>query len=204
MATNTSNFGLVKPAYSDTADIATINGNMDKIDTTQNALGAGLAIIANNNTHDAITSGQYVYVHGHGTLAEGLYKATTNIAANGTLSGSNLTAVSGGLGAQFASISNQIANLDVLLDPIRNTSGIDFNTMTTTGKWRGPSISQCSNIPSSVASMNVPYLLIVDKLDEYALQQLYVYKEGAKTLFFTRQQKWSSGGTLPFENWYEM
>ena len=32
MATNTTNYNLVKPGYSDTADIADINGNMDIID----------------------------------------------------------------------------------------------------------------------------------------------------------------------------
>lgn len=33
MATTTSHFALSKPAYSDSADIDVINGNMDKIDT---------------------------------------------------------------------------------------------------------------------------------------------------------------------------
>ena len=56
----------------------------------------GIAIVATGNTHVAITSGQYVYIQDNSTLAEGLYRATTNIAANGTLSGSNVTAVSGG------------------------------------------------------------------------------------------------------------
>lgn len=44
MATNTSHYNLVKPAYSDTADIADINGNMDIIDSeiynTNTAIGA--------------------------------------------------------------------------------------------------------------------------------------------------------------------
>ena len=96
MATNTTNFNLKKPAYSDTADIADINGNMDKVDSALNALGNGLAIMANGNTHAAITIGQYVYVHNHGSLSQGLYIATSNISANGTLSSSNLQAVSGG------------------------------------------------------------------------------------------------------------
>ena len=34
MASNTTNYNLVKPDYSDTADIAVINGNMDIIDST--------------------------------------------------------------------------------------------------------------------------------------------------------------------------
>ena len=98
MATNTTNFGLKKPAYSDTADIADINGNMDKVDVSLNGLADAIAIVANNNTHAAITAGQFVYVHGHGSLAEGLYTAKSNIAANATLSTSNLQADgSGGL-----------------------------------------------------------------------------------------------------------
>jgi len=110
MATNTTNFDLVKPAGSDNYDIDSFhNGSMDKIDSALQGLGTGLAIISKNNTHGVISSGEYVYVHGHGSLAEGLYKANTNIAANGTLTSSNLTAVSGGLGAQVASLSNQIA-----------------------------------------------------------------------------------------------
>ena len=32
MATTTTNYGLTKPAYSETADIAVINSNMDTID----------------------------------------------------------------------------------------------------------------------------------------------------------------------------
>lgn len=111
MATNTTNFNLSKPAYTDTADIAVINNNMDKVDTALQGLGSGLAIISKSNTHSAITSGQYVYVHGHSSLAEGLYKATTNISANATLSNSNLTAVLGGMGAQVASLSDQFANI---------------------------------------------------------------------------------------------
>lgn len=67
-------------------------GLQDQLDGVKN----GIAIVATGNTHAAITSGQYVYIQDHGTLAEGLYRATANIAANGTLSGSNVTAVSGG------------------------------------------------------------------------------------------------------------
>ena len=60
--------------------------------TTQGAI----AIMSDNNTHAVIASGDFVYVRNHGTLAEGLYQATANISQNGTLSTSNLTAVSGG------------------------------------------------------------------------------------------------------------
>ena len=74
-----------------------------------NSLADGMAIISNNNTHAAITAGQFVYVRNHGSLANGLYVATTNIAANATLSGSNLTSDSnGGLNSVYASLNSKI------------------------------------------------------------------------------------------------
>ena len=93
MATQTSNLGLTKPAYSETADIADINNNMDKVDAAVNGVQNGMAILANGNVHSAVTRDQYVYVRNHGTLAEGLYTASTNISTNATLSTSNLTPV---------------------------------------------------------------------------------------------------------------
>ena len=118
MASNTSHYNLVKPAYDEAADVAVINGNMDTIDSQMysneqgvNDLQNGLAIVANGNTHVAITAGQYVFVKNHGTLANGLYVATSNIAANATLSSSNLTLeTSGGLNALNSNIS--VYNLD--------------------------------------------------------------------------------------------
>ena len=89
-----------------------INANAAAIEGIEDAI----AIVSNNNTHPAISSGQFVYVRGHGTLAEGLYVATSNIAANAALSSSNLTADgSGGLNALKAttnSLSEQIATLN--------------------------------------------------------------------------------------------
>ena len=119
MASYTTNLDLKKPAQSDKIRIADINGNMDEIDAAFGAVGeksvaaqmgdirAGMAIVAVNNVHDAIASGEYVYVTKHDTLDDGLYVATSAIAANGTLSSSNLTAVSkGGLNALNSNIAN--------------------------------------------------------------------------------------------------
>ena len=72
--------------------ISTIPNTERRIENVQDAL----AIVANGNTHAAIASGQYVYVRGHSTLAEGLYTARVAIAVNDTLSLSNLAAVSNG------------------------------------------------------------------------------------------------------------
>jgi hypothetical protein len=124
MATSTTNLGLIKPAGTDKIRIAQINSNMDVIDTKMGAVGntplqtqitslgstttaieQGLAVLATGNTHVAITSGQYVFVRNHTTLANGLYKASANIAANAALSTSNLTAVpNGGLNSLKADI----------------------------------------------------------------------------------------------------
>lgn len=88
-----------------------VNSNAASINYIEDAI----AIVANNNTHAAVSNGQFVYVKNHGTLSEGLYKATANIAANAALSSSNLTAdASGGLNAMKAitnSLSEQIANI---------------------------------------------------------------------------------------------
>lgn len=104
MAT-TTNIGLTKPAGTDKALVSVINSNSDIIDSAAGGLMDAIAIVANGNTHAAISAGQYVYVHNHGTLAEGLYTANSAIAANATLSTSNLTAdASGGLNALNSNI----------------------------------------------------------------------------------------------------
>lgn len=110
MATYTTNLDLKKPAQSDKIRIADINNNMDTIDGVVGDVGersiaaqigdveGALAIVSTGNVHGAITSGQYVYIKNHDTLDDGLYVATTNISANGTLSSSNVTADSAGGG----------------------------------------------------------------------------------------------------------
>ena len=120
MATTTSNLGLTKPAYADTADIEVINGNMDILDGAVNSVEGGIAIISNNNTHAAVAKGQYVYVRKHGSLSEGIYKAKSNISANATLSTSNLDAVSGGLGGEVASVAgDMLTKLLAELSPVQ-------------------------------------------------------------------------------------
>lgn len=123
MATNTSHYNLVKPAYTEPADIGVINGDMDLIDSALHdhdialeEVESSIAIVATGNTHAAITFGQYVYVKEHTALADGLYTASTNIVANATLSSSNLTAVSGGgmnaLKASVDMLNGKITNID--------------------------------------------------------------------------------------------
>lgn len=114
MATYTSNLNLKKPALDDDALITDINNNMDILDAAANGIQDALAIVATGNTHAAITSGQFVYVRSHSTLTEGLYVASSNIAANATLSSSNLTADSkGGLNALSEHIENCLKSFSI-------------------------------------------------------------------------------------------
>jgi hypothetical protein len=137
--TPTPNLGLRIPLGTDPAAVEDINYNAGVLDTKIgaigndtvkglldhagdeiNALGDGLAIIANGNTHAAIAAGEFVFVRNHGSLATGLYKATTAIAANGALSSSNLAADSkGGLN----SLSDHIASLSNALIANQQYSG---------------------------------------------------------------------------------
>ena len=121
MATYTTNLGLKKPAQSDKIRIADINNNMDDIDAAFGDVGntsvadqmgdirSGMAIVSTGNAHDAIAAGQFVYVMGHDTLDDGLYTANSALAANATLSSSNVTAVSGGgLNALNSNMANKL------------------------------------------------------------------------------------------------
>ena len=122
MASYTGNLGLKKPALDDDALITDINHNMEIVDAAINGIQDGLAIVANNNTHVAITAGQFVYVRNHSTLTEGLYVASTNIAANATLSSSNLTAdAAGGLNSLNDNLANKIKYIDTTVTGAINT-----------------------------------------------------------------------------------
>lgn len=134
---NTQNLDLVKPLGTDYALVSVLNSNSDKIDAYAGAVNAsldglrdGLGILADGNTHAAVTSGQFVYVKNHQTLPQGLYQATTNIAANGTLSTSNLTAdPKGGLNTlneQIANVANYAVGIAKVVDAIQITSGVAF------------------------------------------------------------------------------
>lgn len=124
MATNTTNYNLVKPAYADTADIADINGNMDIIDgqmkTNADGVSAnatslaksqsGLAYIVGNTntTGSTLAADTYVYVKGHSSIAEGLRRVTASISNNGSITTSNTSAVSNG---GINSLNSKIYNM---------------------------------------------------------------------------------------------
>ena len=78
------------------AYIDTMNVKGTTYDIRDNGAEGAIAIMATGDTHAKIDSGQFVYVKGHSSLSEGLYKATAAINANGALSTSNLSAQSSG------------------------------------------------------------------------------------------------------------
>jgi hypothetical protein len=89
-----------------------------------------LAIIANGDTHAAISSGEYVYVKNNThNLADGLYQASANVAENGAISNSNMTAVNKGIG----SILNNI-NVTNVATSFADKS-LTNNTSTTIGSF---------------------------------------------------------------------
>ena len=77
-------------------ELRDLNTAITSLQTVDTAIENGLAIVAIGNTHPAIAKDRYVYIKGHGTLAEGLYKASETIPLNGTLSSTNVTAISNG------------------------------------------------------------------------------------------------------------
>ena len=80
------------------SDNTSIETAVNENSTDISNLADGLAILANGNTHAAVANGQAVFVRNHSALSDGLYWAKASIAANATLSTSNLTAdESGGL-----------------------------------------------------------------------------------------------------------
>jgi len=121
MATNTTNYGLTKPAYSDTADIADINGNMDTVDSEMTKLSNSVAVVEFGDTAtQAISNGTYVVWKGN------LYKANQAISSGATLSG-KLTAVSGGgLNDVYSSLNS---NLGVITTDV-NSSGTSVASAT--------------------------------------------------------------------------
>ena len=114
----TSYLGLKKPDYSETADIADINDNMDTIDGAMQGIDNGIGIVvdgAKTTFTSGAAIGQYVILKnsaivdsGTTMIPDGLYTAAKVIPYNTTIDKSYLTAVSGG---GLNSLSDQIKTL---------------------------------------------------------------------------------------------
>jgi len=179
MATSTTNLGLIKPAGSDKIRIAQINQNSDTLDAAIGPVGAtslqtqmnnvqdALAIIANGDTHPAITAGQFVYVKNNThSVAEGLHVATANISANGQITTSNVSAdASGGLNALNA---NTVKTTDrVVIDRNTSSSLADCDNVTELGMYR--IISSTANRPSNISYGILQHFMSNDYIAQMAI-----------------------------------
>lgn len=180
---NTQNLDLVKPAGTDHALISVINQNFDKIDNfagkTNTSLAGvqdGIAIVSNGDTHAAIASGQFVYVKNHGSLAEGLYRATAAIATDAALSTSNLAAdSSGGMNALKSDIDTLNSNI-IITQKITVTTGAqggialssftDYNPLTDTVLYAFVKNSNANYyaVITASAEEKANYLVVIDSL----------------------------------------
>lgn len=126
-----------------------------------NAIERGLAILATDNTHAAVTTGQFVFVKTHPTLTPGVYVATANIATNEALSSSNLSTVpTGGLNALKT-------NIDTLNSKITPVTIEDVNfTYYTNGRFVGSP----SNNGIVIQVLNRDYLALLNHSN-----QCYLY-----------------------------
>lgn len=124
-------------------DVAT----KEDVNSTQD----GIAIVAVGDTHVVISSGQFVFIRSHPTLAKGMYKAKAAIAANGALSTSNLTADdSGGLNDLQSQVTALNSNIPKLI--IRSRKGITQSTGN--DFWTVDDFPQISGYSRQVLSVN--------------------------------------------------
>lgn len=110
MATQTPNLGLTLPIGTENVSRQVINTNNTKIDTAFGAIPhieSGFGILADGDTHDAITAGECVYVKNNThNLGEGVYIATADIAQDASVSSTNLSPVPNGIGSMVTKVAN--------------------------------------------------------------------------------------------------
>jgi hypothetical protein len=108
--TTTTNIKLVKPDYSESADVQVLNGNADKIDAAFGETYNDLGIVVNGNKAALSAAiGQFVVLK-NSTISgrsDGLYTAAKAIPANTAIDSTYLTAVSGG---GLNALNNDIMN----------------------------------------------------------------------------------------------
>lgn len=113
-------------------DLAGLDGNGNLTDSghkpSEYAKNGEVAIMCEGDTHIAISSGEYVVVRNHDTLADGLYKATANIAQDGALSTSNLAAQGKGLGGAVNALDSSVSTLDSKVGSVVRSGKVSTNT----------------------------------------------------------------------------
>ncbi len=185
-STYTTNYGFEKPDPEADINVNPINTDLGLIDTEINNTQKSVAIISKGNTHGAIASGEYVYVYGHSTLTNGLYKATSAVSANGTLSLSNLSAISKGGLNDLLDVLNTKANRKTIQsyvfqqlasDGTPNANGIS-EIPTTPGVYRVT--SAITGLPSGAEGYGT---LIVFNCGGY---MLYIYVDVNNNFYYSK------------------
>lgn len=176
MGSQTTNYDFNKPAKTDNVMIGELNENMDildglltSIDEKDNKHERSIAIVSDGNTHIAIGSGQFVYVRGHNTLTEGLYKATADISENGTLSLSNLTASSSG-GLNAVRTEAVIKNRDLVNNLLETGTGKALDARQ--GKALADTIAETAS--KMVTSGSCPEIPSNSDLNNYRTPGVYI------------------------------
>ena len=230
MAEHTSNINLSKPTYSEDADIAVINSNMDIIDGKMGAVGntsvqAQLntastnitnlgkelcAVVAGKQSTTGAATGEYVIVRGStiSGISDGAYIAAKTIPANTNLDSSYFSSTGMTKGIANA-LNSKITSLDSKVKVIQVSSG-DFDTMTTANGYRalycGQAIGNFTHGPSGIPT-NYPFTLEVLQLgnnsnnQNYSKQILHIY--GTSPVTFERQEYYS-GGAYHWGDWQEL
>lgn len=94
----------------------------DEFDSIEGAI----AIVINGDTApQGITSGQYLFIKNHSTLASGGYHATSDIASGGTISSSNVAADANGITNAINSKFTTELGKDVTITPYSGVSIIN-------------------------------------------------------------------------------
>jgi hypothetical protein len=173
-----------------------ISGKADK--TEVNAAEAGYAIVIDGNTAPkAISSGQYLFIKNHSTLASGGYHATAAIASGGSISSSNVAADADGVvNAAYTSLNSKIAR--------EFASNTDFNSYSVyddrqNAYYYGTNISIMTNRPAAETN-TFPFVLDVSNNGSYIIQKIVVYTANGVPNYYIRQQYYSYG-TKVFGDW---
>lgn len=111
MASTTTNLGLMKPAYSDDADISDINGNMDLIDAEAGRVRANVA--ANYDSSETYAVGDYCLHDGS------LYKCSTAISSPEAWTAGHWTQIK--ITGELSALNGNITTLSNNITKLNNT-----------------------------------------------------------------------------------
>ena len=156
------------------AETDSMASDVESLLENQASVVSSVAIMNNGDTaQSSISSGEFVYIRNHSTLAEGLYEASTAIAANVTLSSSNVTAVpGGGINALNSRINSIYSNFLTL---ISQSVTWEVNS----GTYSDDIQTTLSNLPSGYTAIGVVgYYLSGSGYTTFTLSKMYINGSG--------------------------